>query len=135
MMPYLWIAIGSGLGGAARVWCAGVVTQFFGQAFPWGILFVNATGSFAIGMFSVFTIFRAHLSVSLATRHFLMAGLCGGYTTFSAFSLDTFTLLRDGRVLAACANVGLSVGLCLMLVWLGHALAVRLKRFGSRQPH
>jgi CrcB protein len=125
---YFWIAVGSGLGGGVRLLCADLATLAFGAGFPWGILFINVTGSFAIGFFFTLTGPDGRLLVSSTARQFVMTGLCGGYTTFSAFSLDTLNLLRDGRMLAAGANAGLSVALCLLAVWLGHLLAARLSR-------
>ncbi len=100
----------------------------FGEAFPWGILLVNIAGSFVIGLFFALTGPEGRLQVSTTARQFVMTGLCGGYTTFSAFSLDTLHLMRDGRVLAAGANVVLSVALCIGAAWLGHAVASRLSR-------
>jgi CrcB protein len=125
---YFWIALGSGLGGVARLWCANMAPRVFGEAFPWGILLVNIVGSFAIGLFFTLTGPEGRLRVSTTARQFVMTGLCGGYTTFSAFSLDTMGLVRDGRALAAGANVFLSVALCIGAAWLGHAVAARLSR-------
>jgi fluoride exporter len=125
---YLWIALGSGLGGVARLWCANMAPLLFGDAFPWGILLVNIVGSFVIGLFFALTGPEGRFPVSTTARQFVMTGLCGGYTTFSAFSLDTMNLLRDGRVLAAGGNVALSVALCIAAAWAGHAAAVRLSR-------
>ena len=127
-MIYLWVAIGSGIGGLARFWCTNVSARLFGELFPWGILIVNVVGSFVIGFFFTYTGPDSRLLVSTTTRQFVMTGLCGGYTTFSAFSLDTFDLMRDGRLLAAGGNVLLSVALCLLFVWAGHALAGELSR-------
>jgi len=125
---YAWIALGSGIGGAARFWCAEMSARLLGEGFPWGILLVNVAGSLVIGFFFTYSGPDGRLLVSTTTRHFVMTGLCGGYTTFSAFSLDTLNLMRDGRLLAAGANVVLSVALCLLFAWLGHALAARLNR-------
>jgi fluoride exporter len=127
-MLYLWIALGSGIGGVARFACAEAAAWLFGGAFPWGILIINALGSFVIGFFFTYTGPDGRLPVSPTTRQFVMAGLCGGYTTFSAFSLDTLDLMRDGRLLAAGANIVLSLLVCLLLVWAGHALAAKLAR-------
>lgn len=127
-MLYLWIALGSGIGGAARLGCADMSAWAFGGSFPWGILLVNVAGSFIIGFFFTYTGPDGRQLVRSATRQFVMTGLCGGYTTFSAFSLDTLNLVRDGRVLAAWGNVVLSLALCLAFVWLGHVLADRLNR-------
>jgi CrcB protein len=125
---YFWIALGSGLGGVARLWCAEMAPRVFGEAFPWGILLVNIAGSFVIGLFFALTGPEGSLRVSTTARQFVMTGLCGGYTTFSAFSLDTLSLMRDGRVVATGANVILSVALCIGAAWLGHVLAVRVSQ-------
>ena len=125
---YLGIAIGSALGGAARLWGDEMSGRLFGHSFPWGILLINVVGSFIIGFYFTLTGPDGRLLVSTPARQFVMTGFCGGFTTFSAFSLDTFNLLRDGRLLAAMSNVLLSVGLCLLFVWLGHVLARELSR-------
>jgi CrcB protein len=126
---YVWIAVGSGIGGAARFWCTEMSARLLGgEAFPWGILLVNVAGSLVIGFFFTYSGPDGRLHVSTTTRQFVMTGLCGGYTTFSAFSLDTLNLMRDGRIFAAGANVVLSLALCLLFAWLGHALAARLNR-------
>lgn len=125
---YLLIAVGSALGGGARLWCADMAARAFGTAFPLGILLVNVVGSLVIGFYFTLTGPDGRLLVRGTTRQFVMTGLCGGYTTFSAFSLDTLDLLRDGRMLAAGANVVLSVALCIAAAWLGHAAASRLSR-------
>jgi len=125
-MVYLWIALGSALGGAARYWCSGIAARLIGEAFPWGTLIVNVLGSFIIGFFFTFTGPDGRLLVSPTMRQFVMAGLCGGYTTFSSFSLQTLNLLRDGQFLYAGANVVASVALCMIAVWLGHIAAAQL---------
>jgi CrcB protein len=125
---YVWIAVGSGIGGAARFWCAEMAVRLLGDGFPWGILLVNVAGSLVIGFFFTYSGPDGRLLVSTTTRQFVMTGLCGGYTTFSAFSLDTLNQMRDGRIFAAGANVVMSVALCLLFAWLGHALAARLNR-------
>jgi fluoride exporter len=96
-----------------------------GESWPWGTLFVNVAGSFAIGLFTAFAAAGNRFANAAAVRQFVMAGLCGGFTTFSAFSLDTLHLIRDGKGLAAGANVALSIVLCLLFVGLGHALAAQ----------
>lgn len=127
-MVYLWIMLGSALGGAARYWCSGFVAQHFGETFPWGTVIVNVLGSFVIGFFATFTGPDGRFLVASEARVFVMVGLCGGYTTFSSFSLQTLNLLRDGEWLQASANVVLSVVLCLVTVWLGHVLAAALNQ-------
>jgi CrcB protein len=122
-MTYLWIAIGSGLGGAARYWFSGFAAERFGTAFPWGTIIVNVLGSFVIGFFATLTAPGGRVPSGETARQFVMAGLCGGYTTFSAFSLQTLQLVQEGEVAAAGANIGVSVALCLAAVWLGHVSA------------
>jgi CrcB protein len=125
LVVYAAVAIGSGIGGAARHVCTELATRLMGADWPWGTLLVNVAGSFAIGLFAAFAAAGTRFVNGSALRHFVMTGLCGGYTTFSAFSLDTLHLIRDGRGLAAGANVALSVVLCLLFVGLGYALAAR----------
>ncbi len=124
MMTYLWIAIGSALGGMARHWCTMVATALFGAAFPWGTLFINILGSFVIGFFFALTGPGGRLDVPLDARLFVMTGICGGYTTFSAFSLQTLSLFQDGAWLRGGTYVAASVVLCLIAVWAGYALAM-----------
>ena len=122
-MSYLWIAIGGALGSVARFWFSGVVARQFGETFPWGTLLVNVTGSFAIGFFATLTSPDGRWLAPAGVRQFFMLGVCGGYTTFSSFSLQTLSLAEDGEWLYAGANVVLSVVSCLAAVWLGHLLA------------
>jgi fluoride exporter len=128
MMNYLWVAIGGALGSIARYWCSGVVANWFGESFPWGTIIVNVLGSFIIGLFATLTAPDGRLFVASEARVFVMVGLCGGYTTFSSFSLQTLNLARDGEWLGAGANVVLSVVLCLLAVWIGHAAAVAINK-------
>src|SRR5262245_31937783 len=104
MWIYLWIAIGSALGGVGRFWLSGLVAHGFGDTFPWGTLIVNVSGSLAIGFFATLTEPGGRLMVSGDMRQFFMVGICGGYTTFSSFSLQTLNLARDGQWLEAGAN-------------------------------
>ena len=123
MASYLWIAIGSALGGIARYWCSGVAARLIGETFPWGTLIVNVIGSFIIGFFAILTGPDGRILVPSVARQFVMIGLCGGFTTFSSFSLQTLNLATDGEYLYAGLNVVLSVVLCLIAVWLGSILA------------
>jgi CrcB protein len=120
---YLLVALGSALGGVARYLGSGLVASAFGETFPWGTLLVNVTGSFAIGFFATLTAPDGRLFVSAAGRQFVMAGLCGGFTTFSSFSLQTLNLMRDGEWLYAGGNMAGSVTLCVFSAWLGHVAA------------
>lgn len=126
MVTYLWIALGGALGSMARFGCSSLVANWFGQAFPWGTLIINVVGSFVIGLFSTVTGPDGRYLVPGDIRQFVMVGICGGYTTFSSFSLQTLTLLQDGEPVRACLNVGLSVVLCLLFVWLGYAAGAAL---------
>jgi CrcB protein len=123
MLSYIWIAVGSALGGVARFWVSGIVARQFGETFPWGTLLVNVSGSFVIGFFATLTDPEGRFLVAPTFRQFFMIGICGGYTTFSSFSLQTLKLARDGEWLHAGANALLSFVLCMIAVWLGHLLA------------
>ena len=123
MITYLWIALGSALGGMARYACSGLIADWFGGTFPWGTLIINVLGSFVIGFFATLTGPDGRILVPGDARQFVMVGLCGGYTTFSSFSLQTLNLVRDGDMLRAGLNVGGSVALCLAAVWLGYVAA------------
>jgi CrcB protein len=123
MSLYLLIAIGSALGGVARFALSGYVAHHFGETFPWGTLIINVTGSFAIGFFFTLTSPEGRWVVSSEGRQFFMTGICGGYTTFSSFSIQTLNLARDGDWLRTGGNIAGSVALCLLAVWLGHVAA------------
>ncbi|HXF53790.1 MAG TPA: fluoride efflux transporter CrcB [Hyphomicrobiaceae bacterium] len=125
-MIYLWIAVGSALGGVFRYWCSGIAARLIGETFPWGTLIVNVAGSFVIGLFFTLTGPDGRLFVSSNLRQFVMLGLCGGYTTFSSFSLQTLNLMREGEFMLAGANVLASVALCMLAVWLGHIAAAQI---------
>jgi CrcB protein len=128
MVAYLWIALGSALGGMARYWCAGFVGARLGNEFPWGTVLINVLGSFVIGFFATLSGPDGRLLVGDNIRLFVMVGLCGGYTTFSAFSLQTLDLIRAGNLPAAGGNIAASVILCLIFVALGHAAASLLNQ-------
>ena len=128
MLAYLWIAIGGAIGSMARYFIGGVVSEQFArspsQAFPWGTLVVNITGSFIIGILGAITAPEPEGRMTPQSRVFatqlLITGVCGGYTTFSSFSLQTLKLLQDREWLYAGGNVLLSVVLCMLAVWLGY---------------
>jgi CrcB protein len=126
MITYLWIAIGGALGSVGRFWLSGLIANRFGSTFPWGTIVVNVTGCLIIGFFNTLTGTEGRWLLPPVARTFFMIGICGGYTTFSSFSLQTLNLANDGEWLYAGANVLFSVALCLAGVWLGHALAVYL---------
>ena len=118
MISYALVALGSAIGGVARHWCGGFLASPASGGLPWATLFVNVTGSFLIGVLAAVLD-----DGDRAAREFLMIGVLGGYTTFSAFSLQTLELLRDGKVAHAGANVTMSIVLCLAAVWFGHLTA------------
>lgn len=128
MATYLWIALGSALGGMARYWTSGFLASRFGETFPIGTLGVNVAGSLVIGFVATLTAPDGRLFVGTEARQFIMLGLLGGYTTFSSFSLQTLALVRDGDWAKAGLNVGLSLLLCLAAVWAGHVAALALNQ-------
>ncbi|HVV28195.1 MAG TPA: fluoride efflux transporter CrcB [Rhizomicrobium sp.] len=125
---YLAVAAGGALGTVARYFLSGLIANAFGQTFPWGTLVINVTGSFIIGFFGTLTGPDGRLLVGGTTRQFVMVGICGGYTTFSSFSLQTLALANDGEWLYAAGNVIGSVALCLVFVWLGSISAAALNQ-------
>ena len=127
MMTYFLIAVGSAIGGSLRYWLSGMIAESMGVLFPWGTLVINITGSLAIGLISTATTGDGPYPVSVEWRNFMMVGICGGYTTFSSFSLQTLGLLQNGQILGAMMNVVGSVVLCLLGVWLGHMGGLILK--------
>jgi CrcB protein len=107
----------------ARFWVGIAVAQMVGVRFPWGTLLINAVGSFIIGWFDVLTGEFGSWTVPADARVFVLVGICGGFTTFSSFSLQTMQLLQGGEALRAGAYVVASVALCLVSVWAGMMLA------------
>jgi CrcB protein len=128
MQIYLWIALGSALGGAGRYWCSGVIARHIGETFPWGTLIVNVVGSLLIGLLATVSEPDGRLLMSTTLRQFFMIGVFGGFTTFSSFSLQTLNLVRDGQWVPASLYILGSVALCLVGVWLGHGLGIAINR-------
>jgi CrcB protein len=128
MQIYLWIALGSALGGVGRYWCSGVIARHIGETFPWGTLTVNVVGSLLIGLLATVSDPDGRLLMSTTMRQFFMIGVFGGFTTFSSFSLQTLNLVRDGQWVPASLYILGSVALCLVGVWLGHALGIAINR-------
>lgn len=123
MLLYLLIAAGGALGSVSRFWLNGIVSAQFGETFPWGTFLINVTGSFVIGFFATITGPDGRFFASSNARQFFMTGVCGGYTTFSSFSLQTLSLAREGEWLRAGGYTVGSVIACLVAVWLGHVCA------------
>jgi fluoride exporter len=128
MLAYLWVALGGALGSISRFWLSGVIAERYVHAFPWNTLVINITGSFVIGFFAALTDPESGRLPSASMRQFFMVGVCGGYTTFSSFSLQTLSLMRDREWLYAGSNVLFSVLLCMIAVWLGYLLGALLCR-------
>ena len=127
MLSYLLVATGGALGSVARYWVGGVAARSLGASPQWGTVLINIAGSFVIGAFLAAGTHDARLGGPEA-RALVMVGLCGGFTTFSAFSLQTVELFYEGRPAAALANVASSVVLCLL------ATAAGLALFGLGRP-
>ncbi len=126
MIAYLLVALGGALGSVLRHGLTETVTVRLDGPFPWGTFIVNLTGCIAIGFLAVASGPGARLFPSHEARLFLLTGLCGGYTTFSAFSLQTFALLRAGDATRAGAYITGSVVLCVVGTWLGYLLGTTL---------
>ena len=128
MLTYLYVALGGAIGSVGRYAVSGAVARATQEVFPWGTLTANISGCFAIGLFAVLTGPEGRILVPPDVRQFFMVGVCGGYTTFSSFSLQTLTLARDGDMLRAAANVLVSVLFCLVGVWLGSVLGAAINQ-------
>ena len=125
MNLYLWVAFGSAIGGCLR-YALGRTVLDQHTTFPWSTVLINIIGSFVIGFFGTLTLPDGPVPASPGLRTFVMVGICGGFTTFSSFSLQTLTLARDGSWPGALGNIAISVVLCLAAVTLGHVLASRI---------
>ncbi len=122
MIGAAWVAVGSALGGMARYGLSGFVANRVGETFPWGTLIVNVSGAFIIGLFAALVAPGGALPADATVRQFAIIGLCGGYTTFSSFSLQTLNLARDGEWGRVLGNIAASVACCVLAVWAGIAL-------------
>lgn len=122
MLPYLYVTLGSAVGGLLR-YAITRLTLPLSSSFPWGTISINVVGSFVIGFFGTLTLQGSRYAVSENARLFVMVGICGGFTTFSSFSLQTLELARSGAWGRALGNVVLSVVLCVGAVAAGHQLA------------
>lgn len=127
----LLITAGGAIGTFGR-YSLSVLALPISQQMPWGTIFINVSGSLLIGFFGTLTLSSGKFPVSEDVRLFVMVGFCGGFTTFSAFSLQTLDLIRDGSLTRAAANVLLSLVLCIGAVAAGHASAAFLNG-GARE--
>jgi fluoride exporter len=119
--PLTWLAVATGgaLGSLARFWMTGAVIALTGPRYPIGTLLINVLGSFVIGAVAGVTLTPARMGLHPDLRVFLMVGICGGFTTFSAFSLQTLELMQNGDNTAAALYVAASVILCVLFTWFG----------------
>lgn len=120
---YLAVAVGGALGSVTRFWLTGVMTALTGPRFPWGTLLINVLGSFIIGLVAGLTLTPERLGWHPSIRIFLMTGFCGGFTTFSAFSLQALELIQTGETAMAFGYMLASVALCLAFTLAGWQLA------------
>jgi CrcB protein len=125
---YLAVGVGAAIGSLLRFLSGVLIVSVMGLSGLWATGFVNVVGSFIIGLFAALTAPDGRLLVGAAGRQFVMGGICGGLTTFSAMTLDTFTLLLQGDIPLAGLYLVLVVMLSLMAAWVGHVLATRLNR-------
>jgi fluoride exporter len=121
MLPVFWVAFGGAVGSAVRYGVNQTVGQVLGESFPWATLTVNIVGSFAMGLITAFMLFKMPQDENI--RLFLTTGLLGGFTTFSAFSLDVFNLMQRGENQTAALYAVASVGLSIVAVFAGLALS------------
>ena len=120
---YLAVAVGGAFGSVTRFWLTGVMAAVTGPRFPWGTLLINILGSFIIGLVAGLTLTPERLGWHPSIRILLMTGFCGGFTTFSAFSLQTLELIQTGEMAMALGYMMGSVALCLAFTWGGWLLA------------
>ena len=118
----LVVLIGGALGSLARYAVAFWALPISGRL-PWGTIIINIVGSFIIGFFGTLTVAHGRYPASDNLRLFVMVGLCGGFTTFSSFSLQTLDLMRAGAYGRAMINIGVSVVVCVLAVTAGHLIA------------
>lgn len=122
LYAYLWVMLGSALGGGARLYVSTLVARGAGTSFPWGTLAVNVAGCLLVGALGALFEPASPLHVRQELRVFLVVGVLGGFTTFSAFSLEALLLVQRGQASAAIGYVALSLVGCLLAAWLSYAV-------------
>ena len=120
MINYLLVAAGSAVGGMARYACSGLGVRLLGETFPWGTLFVKVSGSLLIGLLAAGIPEDGKWLLVPDARALLMVGLCGGFTTFSSFSMESLNLMRNGAWTAAFGYIAASMLLCLAAAAAGY---------------
>lgn len=134
MTATLWVALGGAIGSISRYWLS-VLLVSISKNLPWGTILINVTGSFLIAFFGVLTLMGTKFEVSENVRLFVMVGLCGGFTTFSSFSLQSFELLRSGAIGRAFINIVLSVILCVVATAIGFYCAQKINGGYNDEHH
>ncbi len=127
----VYVMLGGALGTLARYGISALMLPY-SREMPWGTVLINATGSMLIGLFGTLTLAGGRYPAPEGLRLFVMIGFCGGYTTFSSFSLQTLDLLRTGGYARASLNVGASIALCIAAVSVGHFMAAHLNGGAQR---
>jgi fluoride exporter len=124
MQKTIFIAVAGLVGTLSRYWLSGVVARQYGETFPWGTMAVNLVGCFLAGV--VFYVTEERFLLSPTLRAALLIGFLGGFTTFSSYGLQTFTLLRDSQFGLATLNIAASNVLGLLMVWTGYVVSKAL---------
>ncbi len=119
MKEIILVALGGAVGSILRHFLSSRIAYYTGNGFPYGTMAVNVVGSLVIGILFGILLTYPRLGLNRHVDALLIAGFCGGFTTFSAFSLQTFHLLERGNLIAAALNIFGSVVLCLLSVWTG----------------
>lgn len=114
------VAMGGAVGAVGRFLVMNAAGSQLGHGFPWGTFMVNLVGSFVLG--ALIEISALHWSPPPEMRAFLVVGVLGAFTTFSTFSLDSYTLIDRGQIGAAALYIGGSVVLCIFGFWAGMAM-------------
>jgi CrcB protein len=122
-LSILLVFLGGAVGSMWRYWWSGLVAQRFGETFPFGTLVVNIVGSTIIGFCAGFLMHVSNSGLATALQQLLIVGICGGLTTFSSFSLQTYSLIADRRWLSALSNIVFSTGLCFGFLAVGWQIA------------
>lgn len=131
---FLAVGLGASLGSVARGLTSTAMIDLLGPGFAWGTLTVNVLGSFLIGLYATLTEPDGRLMASPVMRQFVLTGFCGGFTTFSIFSLETLLLLERGSYMLAGISITASIILWLLAVWAGYRIGAHANRLKGVAP-